>query len=64
VNDRYGDYAAGAQIDPPGPTTGSDRVFRGGGWSSGSGGCRASIRYVMVPFVDFDFLGFRAARTP
>jgi formylglycine-generating enzyme required for sulfatase activity len=64
VNDWYGDYAAGAQIDPPGPTTGSFRVRRGGGWNYGSDGCRASLRILTSPNDTYSGIGFRAARTP
>jgi formylglycine-generating enzyme required for sulfatase activity len=34
VNDWYGDYPGGTVTDPSGPTSGSKRIFRGGGWSS------------------------------
>ena len=64
VNDRYGLYDAGAQSDPPGPTTGSDRVFRGGRWSNVSNNCRASFRNYAYPDYTFSNVGFRAARTP
>ena len=64
VNDWYGVYAAGAQVDPSGPATGSLRVFRGGRWSNYSTYCRASIRFGMNPNGAYDVIGFRAARTP
>ena len=64
VNDRYGLYDAGAQSDPPGPATGSGRVFRGGSWYAYSVYCRASIRYSSNPDYAYDNVGFRAARTP
>ncbi len=64
VNDWYGSYPAGAQVAPPGPTTGSSRVFRGGSWAFNSSSCRASIRFYAGPFNFSDNIGFRAARTP
>ena len=63
VNDRYGLYDAGAQSDPPGPTTGTTRVYRGGGWFDDSGYCRASLRSSTNPAADGN-IGFRTVRTP
>jgi formylglycine-generating enzyme required for sulfatase activity len=46
--DWYGVYRSSSQTNPTGPTTGSCRVFRGGGWYggylSGSNYCRVSHR--------------------
>ena len=66
VNDWYGSsyYSSSPQNNPPGPTTGSKRVFRGGGWYQYSGNCRASIRGSTSPDFADDLFGFRAARTP
>ena len=64
VNDWYGGYPAGAQVDPSGPTTGSYRVFRGGSWNYDSYYCRASFRYATYPDRTDYAIGFRAARTP
>jgi formylglycine-generating enzyme required for sulfatase activity len=64
VNDRHGGYPAGAQVDPPGPTTGSARVFRGGCWFNGAYDCRASIREGTHTGGTSYCIGFRAARTP
>ena len=65
VNDWYGDYSAGPQTDPRGPSTGSKRVHRGGGRNAGSNICRASFRnHYAPPGFTFYSLGFRAARTP
>jgi hypothetical protein len=40
------------------------RVFRGSGWGSVSGSCRAASRSAFVPSFRIDFLGFRLARVP
>jgi len=49
VNDRYGNYSAGAQTNPQGPSSGTTRVLRGGIWGSYSYYCRASNRYYDCP---------------
>ena len=43
-SDWYGDYGSGSQTNPKGPSSGSDRVLRGGGWRSLAGSCRVSYR--------------------
>jgi len=42
--DFTGDYSSEAQTNPTGPTTGSYRVFRGGGWNGRARYCRVSCR--------------------
>jgi len=64
VNDWYGSYSSGAQTNPSGPSTGSSRVFRGGGWYYPSANCRASVRSGTGPDGSYEYFGFRAARTP
>jgi len=64
VNDRYGNYSAGAQTNPQGPSSGIDRVYRGGSWYGSSNFCRASARGGSVPGVSSFLIGFRVARTP
>jgi len=64
VNDWYGGYGSTAQTNPTGPGSGSYRVLRGGGWSGGSGYCRASYRSGDAPGGRGRYLGFRVARTP
>ena len=59
--DWYGDYSSGAQINPKGPYDGSIRVYRGGGWNYGVGGCRSSFRNYFNPTFRLDFLGLRLA---
>jgi len=64
VNDWYGSYSAGAQTNPQGPSSGSDRVLRGGSWGNNSSGCRASSREAYS--ADFSWIGHgvRVARNP
>ncbi|MBF0451673.1 MAG: SUMF1/EgtB/PvdO family nonheme iron enzyme [Candidatus Magnetomorum sp.] len=57
--DWKGDYSTGDVKDPTGPTTGSDRVIRGGRWGSSARRCRSAIRYSRRPEYGYDYLGFR-----
>ena len=59
--DRYGSYSSGSQTNPTGPSSGSYRVFRGGGWSSDAGSCRVSYRNYDSPGGRFNKIGFRLA---
>ena len=60
-SDWYGDYSSGAQTNPKGPDSGSDRVCRGGCSSFDSICCRSSFRSGYSP-ADCDFiLGLRLA---
>jgi len=63
TQDWYGNYPAGAVTDPTGPATGSDRVLRGGGWSSYPGGLRSAQRLGYSPGGRYSFFGFRLCRT-
>lgn len=58
-SDWYGDYTSSSQSDPQGPSSGSDRVGRGGGYGSIAGVCRVSCRNIYAPGCRFDFLGLR-----
>ena len=61
-NDWYDDYSNSSQNNPQGPSSGSRRVFRGGGWSRSARNCRVSLRYFSTPdFRDFN-LGLRLAQ--
>ena len=42
--DWYGDYPQGAATDPSGPSSGSLRVLRGGGWDDPPEFCRSFFR--------------------
>ena len=62
VSDWKGDYPSGSVTDPVGATTGSIRVFRGGGWDFIGGFIRSAFRYDNAPSLrDFN-LGFRLIR--
>jgi formylglycine-generating enzyme required for sulfatase activity len=59
--DWYGSYPAGAEpmIDPAGPSTGSDRVYRGGSWESAAVLCRSAFRFGYTSGYKNVSLGFR-----
>ena len=61
--DRYGEYPSGSATDPTGATSGSVRVFRGGGWRDGAGGCRSALRFRFTPGIRSSILGFRVLRS-
>ena len=57
--DWYGSYSSGAQTNPTGPSSGSNRVRRGGGWFNDARLCRVSFRSHSSPAFSSDNLGFR-----
>ena len=67
--DWYGNYSSGSQTNPTGPSSGSFRVRRGGGWFGIAGYCRSSRRDMTTPSNRFilarlrrsDDLGLRLA---
>jgi formylglycine-generating enzyme required for sulfatase activity len=58
-HDWYGSYSAGHQMDPQGPSFGTSRVLRGGGWFIIARGCRSAVRASHTPSGSTDSLGFR-----
>jgi len=60
-SDWYGNYSASDQMNPQGPSSGSNRVFRGGGWDGDAGYCRVSDRNGGAPGSRYNDLGFRLA---
>ena len=64
--DLYGEkyYRESTVDDPPGPTSGSLRVSRGGSWLNRAGSCRSAVRYGVTPDYRYDSLGFRVAQVP
>ena len=62
--DWYGDYPKGHVADPVRPSTGSDRVLRGGSWNDGIRFCRSACRCFDGPDIRNFSLGFRLALVP
>jgi sulfatase modifying factor 1 len=54
-------YPTGGVTDPTGPGSGSNRVFRGGSWSSDAGVARSASRSGHDPGCRVGNLGFRPA---
>jgi formylglycine-generating enzyme required for sulfatase activity len=62
--DWYGEYGANEAMDPFGPATGSNRVYRGGSWNNPSRLCRSASRVWYAPGIRFSALGFRVVLAP
>ena len=63
--DRYDSdyYANSPATDPQGPSSGSSRVLRGGGWGDGDRVCRSAFRSWSGSWAGGGTNGFRLART-
>jgi formylglycine-generating enzyme required for sulfatase activity len=59
--DWYHSYSSSAVTDPTGPTSGSYRMFRGGGWSGGATYCRCADRNYDKPTTWSSTFGLRLA---
>jgi formylglycine-generating enzyme required for sulfatase activity len=57
--DWYGDYPSGAQTNPIGASSGSNRVSRGGSWLIGAQSVRSADRLSLAPTGRGNFAGFR-----
>jgi formylglycine-generating enzyme required for sulfatase activity len=62
--DWYGSYSSAAQTNPTGPTSGSGRVVRGGGWRDDARRARVSFRTANSPGLRHNSIGFRVACSP
>jgi formylglycine-generating enzyme required for sulfatase activity len=60
--DWYGEYSTAAQTNPVGPSTGTLRVNRGGGWNDFPKHIRSAYRAAMPPGNGSFNLGFRLVR--
>ena len=62
--DWFGDYPAGAAVNPLGPAAGGNRVLRGGSWDDSTEYARAADRRTSTgPDIRNDNFGFRPARS-
>ena len=60
-SDWYGTYSSSSQMNPTGPSSGSNRVVRGGSWFNDAGNCRSSYRGYGAPHGVYSGLGLRLA---
>ncbi len=56
-------YPSGTQTDYTGPSTGANRVFRGGSWYNYARYCRSAYRKSYPPDTRYYLLGFRLVRS-
>lgn len=59
--DWNGPYSGAPQNNPIGASTGSHKIFRGGGWNIFASFCRVSFRYLGAPGDRSHIVGFRIA---
>jgi len=64
VADWYGDYPSARVTDPQGPSSGTRRIIRGGGWGYDAPDCRSGSRGIGPPDSRSGSVGFRLTRTP
>ena len=62
--DWYGNYPGGSVTDPTGVPSGSDRVYRGGGWNDTASASHSAYRNGSEPGRREIFRGFRLALAP
>ena len=62
--DWHGDYPSVSVTDPSGVTSGSFRVFRGGGWGTAAEFCRSAQRALGEPSFPYPGGGFRVCLSP
>jgi formylglycine-generating enzyme required for sulfatase activity len=62
--DWYGFYPSDSATDPTGPSTGNERVMRGGHWQASAAECRLAKRRRFPPGIASDVVGFRLVMLP
>ena len=62
-SDWFGEdyYANSTGTNPQGPSSGQDRVMRGGGWDYYPDDCHSTVRGHIFPRVRYEYYGFRIA---
>jgi len=60
--DWFETYLSREQTDPTGPSSGTYRVIRGGGWSFSAGSARSTYRISYYPYNRSSDVGFRIVR--
>ncbi|HPN38878.1 MAG TPA: SUMF1/EgtB/PvdO family nonheme iron enzyme [Melioribacteraceae bacterium] len=62
-NDWYGEtyYSISPSTNPPGPSSGTFRVWRGGSCHSSNDNCRSAYRSYGYPVSNYGYIGFRLA---
>jgi formylglycine-generating enzyme required for sulfatase activity len=63
-SDWFGNLPGGGVTDPQGPSSGSDRVIRGGCWYDNAGTCASAYRRVYDPSSGNYTCGFRVVLAP
>ncbi|MBL8025108.1 MAG: SUMF1/EgtB/PvdO family nonheme iron enzyme [Fibrobacteres bacterium] len=61
-HDFFGSYSSGAQTNPTGPSTGTEKVIRGGSWGNQMSALRSASRLKMAPQNSTQYVGFRCVR--
>lgn len=64
VADYFGDYALDPAVDPTGPVSGEERVYRGGTYTDGAPYARGAARRFDLPWTRRPWIGFRCAFAP
>ena len=59
VADWLGEYSSDAVSNPSGPSTGEEKIVKGGSWFFHPTYCRGATRASVDPDTRFDFFGFR-----
>ncbi len=63
-SDWYDHYPSESVTNPTGPSSGTERVMRGGGIADNARSCRSGNRHSLRPDIIFSNIGFRIVRSP
>ena len=64
IADWSGSYSSAAELNPIGPSSGSEKILRGCNWYFQPAYCRGATRPSASPDTRYDYLGFRCAVSP